>query len=165
MMERTQENNNRCSGSNRIKFKIKNFKSHQLMTFLISSPANIGNLMTKFQSLGILLHGFQLHALGSWFCLLRHHSFLMKGSTCLQLSNLSACFLPIAFWKSNGLFSFYTRFVPFIPSWQCFCRNRFLKNLQVFCEFHWYSLHQKKDVSSDLSKITLSLFKAHAKMA
>lgn len=67
MMEQTQENNNRCSGSNRIKYKIKSLKSHWLMTFLISSPANIGNLMTKFQSLGILLHGFQLHPLSSVF--------------------------------------------------------------------------------------------------
>lgn len=106
MMEQTQENNNRRSGSNRIKFKMKNLKSHWLMTFLISSPANIGNLMTKFQSLGILLHGFQLHALGSWFCLLRHHSFLMKGSTCLQLSNLSASSCQLNFGNLMASFHF-----------------------------------------------------------
>lgn len=67
-------------------------------------------------------------------------SFFMKARMCLQLSSFSACFLPVEFWGSSGLFSFCTVshsvqagniFVDVIPS----------KILWASCESHWDSLH------------------------
>lgn len=70
---------------------------------------------------------------------------------------LSVCFLPVELWRSRGLFSFHTVFVPFSPSWQFLCQYNSLKN---FTDFLWLLLgpcHFSKAKSTNQFKISPSL--------
>lgn len=63
-------------------------------------------ILKSCQADGMIHHGSWLSLLSSWFWPLCHPSFFMKANMCLQLSGFLACFLPVEFWESKGLFSF-----------------------------------------------------------
>lgn len=68
----------------------------------IPSPAR-KKILVRSHGLEIILHGIQLHRLGSWFYTMSYPSFLMKGRTCLQLSNF-LCLPPTSrVSRSSGL--------------------------------------------------------------
>ena len=80
--------------------------------------------LIRFQSLGMILHDFQIHLWGSSFYPLSHQSFYMSEHVFSWVVALS-CFLPAESWDFDNLLFYFSCFN---PSLQCFCWNHFFKD-------------------------------------
>ena len=49
--------------------------------WFLAIPSPVEKTLVRSHGLEIILHGFQLHRLGSWFYIMSHPSFLMKART------------------------------------------------------------------------------------
>ena len=80
---------------------------------------------------------FDFTPLGSWFHPLSHPSFSMKRYPCLQLCNLSVCFLLVEFGGPRTPFHFVLSLSHLVHAGSVLANTIHLKILWVSCESNW----------------------------
>lgn len=78
-------------------------RSHQSQEIL---KLNLPNSI-RYQDLGVILFSLWLSPLEPRLSPLSHYSFFIKGSKCLQVMVLLACFLPVVFGRECGVVHSY----------------------------------------------------------